>query len=50
MPLRNRVTPLGELVAEPNVVLAAAERARAVTGRERRRLVEEEQLGEPAGL
>ena len=37
-------------LAEPDVVLAAAERARAVPGRERRRLVEEEQLGEPAGL
>src|SRR5207342_70607 len=32
------------------VVLAAAERARTVPGRHRRRLVEEEELGELAGL
>src|SRR5262249_16529387 len=32
------------------VVLAAAERARPVPGRESRRLVEEEQLGEPPRL
>ncbi len=35
---------------EPDVVGAAAERAGTVSGRERRRLVEEEQLREAAGL
>ena len=35
---------------EPVVVRAAAQRARAVTGRERRRLVEEEQFREATGL
>ena len=37
-------------LAEPVVVLAPTEGARAVAGREGRRLVQEEQLGEPAGL
>jgi hypothetical protein len=36
--------------AEAHVVFAAAERARSVTGRERGRLVQEEQLGEAPGL
>ena len=36
--------------AEAVVVLAPAERARAMTGGERGRLVEEEELGEAAGL
>src|SRR5207247_1510618 len=36
--------------AEAVVILPAAERAGPVSGGERRRLVEEEELGEPAGL
>ena len=41
---------LGPDLAESHVVGAAAERARPVAGGERRRLVEEEELREPAGL
>src|SRR5262249_58608982 len=37
-------------LSEANVVLAAAQRTRPVSGGERRRLVEEEQLRELAGL
>ena len=39
-----------QIAAEAVVVLPAAQRARAVPGGERRRLVEEEELGEPARL
>ena len=45
----SRVDPAPDL-DEPVVVLAPAERARPVAGGERGRLVQEEQLGEAAGL
>src|SRR5688572_16733356 len=37
-------------LSEPHIVLAAAESARTMAGRERCRLVEKKQLGEPARL
>ena len=46
-PIRVQLAPD---LSEPDVVLSAAERARTMTGRERGRLVQEEQLGEPARL
>ena len=50
-PLVDRVrSGLAEQLEEADVVLATAERARAMPRRERCRLVEEEQLREPARL
>jgi hypothetical protein len=50
-PLVNRVrTRLADQLEEAVVVLAPAQRTRAVARSERCRLVEEEELGEPPGL